>query len=78
MTNPPIDIEHWRPKSRHDFVGNYKLREYIEDCIVGMRQEGRRGGYNAVIFGDSRSGKTESGRCSSTASPFIFIRSYHN
>ena len=53
-----IDIERWQPERWDQVVGNQELKEYFWDMIWGIRKGGHRSGYNLLLTGPSRGGKT--------------------
>jgi len=55
---PPQNIEYLCLKSWDEILGNADLKEYLKDLIYMVRCEGHRTGFNALITGESRSGKT--------------------
>ena len=52
------DIERWLPRRWSDIAGNQQLKTYFQEMIWGVRQCGVLSGYNALIHGPSRSGKS--------------------
>lgn len=52
------DIERFQPQCWDHIVGNQKLKEYFWDMIWCVRKEGHRSGFNSIVEGESRSGKT--------------------
>jgi Holliday junction resolvasome RuvABC ATP-dependent DNA helicase subunit len=52
------DVQHWLPRSWQDIAGNSGLKSYCQDLIWGTRMRGETSGYNALIRGPSRSGKS--------------------
>lgn len=58
-TAAPIkDIERWLPSRWDQIIGNQPLKEYFWDMIWCVRQEGHRSGFNLLLTGPSRGGKT--------------------
>ncbi len=55
-----IDIERWKPERWDQIVGNQELKEYFWDMIWCIRKEGHRSGFNLLLTGPSRGGKTSS------------------
>ena len=51
-------LEILEPQSWSEFVGNRRLKEYCRDLIHGVRIRGLTTGFNAIIAGHSRTGKT--------------------
>lgn len=52
------DVERWLPSRWDQIVGNKLLKEYFWDMIWCIRKEGHVSGFNALITGPSRGGKT--------------------
>lgn len=52
------DVERWQPSHWDQIVGNKQLKEYFWDMIWCIRKEGHVSGFNALITGPSRGGKT--------------------
>lgn len=52
------DLENYEPESWSDIIGNHKLKEYWSDLLWCVRQRGDRSGFNTMITGPSRGGKT--------------------
>lgn len=52
------DVERWQATTWDQIVGNKKLKEYFWDMIWCIRREGHVSGFNALITGPSRGGKT--------------------
>jgi hypothetical protein len=50
--------ERFTPESWDDIAGNQDLKEYWQDCLKGVRTSGYRSGYNLLVTGGSREGKT--------------------
>lgn len=57
-----LDIERWQPSRWDQIVGNHQLKEYLLDMIHCIRSEGHRSGFNALVTGPSRGGKTSTVR----------------
>lgn len=55
-----LDIERWIPTRWDQIVANQSVKEYWWDTIHCIRQEGHRSGFNMLLAGDSRGGKTSS------------------
>ena len=53
-----IDIERWKPERWDQIVGNQELKEFFWDMIWCVRKEGHRSGFNLLLTGPSRGGKT--------------------
>lgn len=53
-----VDLERFSPERWDQIIGNQAIKEYFWDMIYGVRKEGHRSGYNALISGGSRGGKT--------------------
>jgi len=53
-----IDIERFQAERWDQVVGNQDLKEYFWDMIWCVRKEGHRSGFNALVAGPSRTGKT--------------------
>jgi hypothetical protein len=53
-----LDIERWLPERWDQIVGNQELKEYFWDLIHCVRKEGHRSGFNLLLTGPSRGGKT--------------------
>src|SRR4051812_27839148 len=53
-----IDIERWIPERWDQIGGNRKLKRYFLDMIWCIRLEGHRSGFNLIVEGPSRTGKT--------------------
>lgn len=53
-----VDIERWKPERWDQIVGNQELKEYFWDMIWCIRKEGHRSGFNLLLTGPSRGGKT--------------------
>lgn len=62
MLKPIKDVEHWQPANWEQVVGNKNLKEYLWDTIHCIRKEGHLSGFNALITGPSRGGKTSTVR----------------
>ncbi len=58
ITKELIDIERFKPNCWDDIVGNQKVKEYFFDMIWAIRKEGHRSGFNLLLTGESRTGKT--------------------
>lgn len=58
MTKSTRDVERWQATTWDQIVGNKKLKEYFWDMIWCIRKEGHVSGFNALITGASRGGKT--------------------
>ncbi|MGI8981879.1 MAG: hypothetical protein ACR2FY_21825 [Pirellulaceae bacterium] len=56
------DIERWQPSRWDEIIGNQQLKEYLLDMIRCIRKEGHQSGFNALITGPSRGGKTSTVR----------------
>jgi hypothetical protein len=56
-------IEHWVPTSWNEIVGNYELKELLQDMVWSIRVKGHCSGHNMLSHGTSRSGKTASLKC---------------
>ncbi len=52
------DLGNYLPSSWSHIAGNRKLKEYWVDLICGVRNSHFRTGYNALVIGGSREGKT--------------------
>ncbi len=52
------DIERWTPTRWDQIVANQSLKEYFWDMIYCTRKEGHRSGFNMLLTGNSRGGKT--------------------
>lgn len=52
------DLERWRCDRWDQITGNQQLKNYWLDLIWNVRVNRHRSGFNAMIKGDSRSGKT--------------------
>ena len=52
------DIERWTPSRWDQYLANQKVQEYFWDMIWCVRKEGHRSGFNMLLTGDSRCGKT--------------------
>lgn len=52
------DIERWRPSRWDQIVGNQALKVYFWDMLWCVRQKGHRSGFNLLLTGPSRGGKT--------------------
>lgn len=48
----------WRPSKWEDFAGNYRIVEYWKQMVHSVRFCGARQGFNALMIGESGSGKT--------------------
>jgi hypothetical protein len=57
-STPVRDIERWLPSRWDQIVGNQPLKEYFWDMIMCVRKEGHRSGFNLLLTGPSRGGKT--------------------
>lgn len=53
-----IDVERWQPARWDQIVGNQRLKEYFWDMIWCVRKERHRSGFNLLLTGSSRGGKT--------------------
>lgn len=53
-----IDVERWQPDRWDQIVGNEELKEYFWDLIWCVRKERHRSGFNLLLTGPSRGGKT--------------------
>lgn len=53
-----LDIERWIPERWDQVVGNQSLKEYFQNMIWCVRKEGHRSGFNMLVEGESRTGKT--------------------
>lgn len=58
IKSPIKDIERWLPARWDQVIGNQALKEYFWDMIWCVRQEAHRSGFNMLLTGDSRGGKT--------------------
>lgn len=59
LTEPVTkDIERWIPSRWDQIVANQDIKEYWWDTIHCIRREGHRSGFNMLLTGDSRGGKT--------------------
>lgn len=56
------DVERWQASRWDQIVGNKLLKEYLWDMIWCIRMEGHISGFNALITGPSRGGKTSTVR----------------
>ncbi len=58
--NVPVmyDVERYQPERWEDIVGNDEIKDYCFDLLHGVRKRKDRSGYNSLITGPSRSGKT--------------------
>lgn len=52
------DPERWLMTSWDQMIGNSRLRTYCQDVVLGVRERGVLSGYNSLIKGPSRTGKT--------------------
>jgi hypothetical protein len=52
------DLGNFLPSNWSQIAGNKKLKEYLLDLISGVRNHHFTTGYNALVVGDSREGKT--------------------
>jgi len=53
-----IDVERWQPGRWDQILGNHNLKEYFWDLIWCVRKERHRSGFNLLLTGPSRGGKT--------------------
>lgn len=60
LAAPPRDTSNWRPQCLGDIVGNRRLKEYLSRMIHSVRLKSHRAGWNLLLTGGSRSGKTSS------------------
>lgn len=58
IDNTTKDIERWTAPRWDQVVGNQELKEYFYDTIWCVHQESHRSGFNMLLTGDSRGGKT--------------------
>lgn len=58
--NATKNIEGWSASRWDQIVANQNVKEYWWDTIHCIRQEGHRSGFNMLLTGDSRGGKTSS------------------
>lgn len=52
------DIERWLPSRWDQITGNQPLKEYFWDMLWCVRKQGHRSGFNLLLTGPSRGGKT--------------------
>ncbi len=55
---PNIDLERYRPNKWEDFVGNDDCVAHFQHTLRLVRFSGHRSGFNTLITGPSRGGKT--------------------
>ncbi|MDA0282354.1 MAG: hypothetical protein O3B13_25175 [Planctomycetota bacterium] len=48
----------WQPQKWDDVVGNKALTEYLKEMVWNVRKRGAKSGFNTMVRGSSRSGKT--------------------
>lgn len=58
VENRILDIERWVPSHWNQIIGNQNLKEFMWDMIWCVRKEGHRSGFNTLLTGNSRGGKT--------------------
>ena len=52
------DLERFQPSCWDDILANGQLKEYWQDLIHGVRRQEKRSGFNSLVTGPSREGKT--------------------
>lgn len=53
-----VDFENFQPKSWQDIVGNQEIVEHFQNMLYKIRVDGAIKGWNTLLTGPSRSGKT--------------------
>lgn len=57
-TSVPVDLEHWQPRTWDEIVGNQNLKKHLQNMVWCIRIRGDRSGFNTMVTGESRAGKT--------------------
>lgn len=58
MNSSKPDPIHWQPRTWDEAVGSEKIIERYKEMVYGVRVRGLRSGFNTLLLGETRSGKT--------------------